>query len=283
MQVLAFIGPSGTGKSHHAIFVAQEYHAEMIIDDGLLIQGSRILAGSSAKRSPTKVGAIKTALFTEDAHAEEVKNQIAESQPSRILILGTSTSMVEKIALRLELPLPETVINIDDIVSPESIKKARQIREQLGTHVVPAPTVEVKQRFSGNIIDPLRSFFRKRNPGNRPLTSKHLWVEQTVVRPTFNFWGKFYISNYVIIEIIKYVSLDVPGIDRVMRSNVENSEQGLALHVDVSLVYGYFLPDVMVQAQKTIQKHVEYMTSLNVISIDIHAVKLVMREQGTEE
>lgn len=280
MHVYAFIGPSGTGKSHHAVFVAQEHHIDMIIDDGLLIQGSRILAGISAKRAPTKIRAIKTALFSEDTHALEVKDKIKECRPDRILVLGTSLGMVGKITLRLDLPEPEVIIHVEEVVSPENINKAKYVREQEGTHVVPASTVEVKQRFSGNIITPIKSFFQRNNPGNRPMAAKHLWVEQTLVRPTFSYLGRFYISNDVIIEIIKIASRDVAGFDRVIRSNVENKDQGILLHVDVSLIFGYYLPEVMEEAQKSIKSYVEHMTALNVIAVDIHAVRLVLPEAG---
>ena len=50
MDIYALVGPSGTGKSHRALQVAHKYEVELIIDDGLLIKGDRILAGLSAKR-----------------------------------------------------------------------------------------------------------------------------------------------------------------------------------------------------------------------------------------
>ncbi|MGI6684715.1 MAG: hypothetical protein ACOX47_04365 [Bacillota bacterium] len=278
MYTYAFVGQSGTGKSHHAVFVAEEYHIDMIIDDGLLIQGSRILAGVSAKRSPTRIGAIKTALFSEDSHAEEVRNKILEFRPHRILILGTSLGMVEKIAERLNLPKPEVIINIEDVVTPEIINKAKYVREHAGSHVVPAPTVEVKQRFSGNFFNPIKSLFQRKNTGNYPMATKDLWVDQTEVRPTFSSMGRFYISNHVIIEIIKHFCLDVPGLDRVIKSEIENKDHGILLHVDVSLVYGHYLPQVMAQAQKIIQEKVEEITSLNVISVDVHGVRLILPE-----
>ena len=49
MIVIAFSGRSGTGKSHRALEVARQNKCNGIIDDGLLIQGSRILAGTTAK------------------------------------------------------------------------------------------------------------------------------------------------------------------------------------------------------------------------------------------
>ena len=50
MEVIAFVGPSGTGKSHRALVVAHENNAECIIDDGILIHNNKIVAGFSAKK-----------------------------------------------------------------------------------------------------------------------------------------------------------------------------------------------------------------------------------------
>ena len=50
MDVLAFTGPPGSGKSDRALVVAYENKASCIIDDGILIYHNRIVAGKSAKR-----------------------------------------------------------------------------------------------------------------------------------------------------------------------------------------------------------------------------------------
>lgn len=54
MDTIALVGPSGTGKSHRALIVAHEYDVDTIIDDGLLIKDSKIIAGYSAKKSQAK-------------------------------------------------------------------------------------------------------------------------------------------------------------------------------------------------------------------------------------
>ena len=50
MKVIAFVGESGTGKSHRAIKLAHRYGLNAVIDDGLLILDGKILAGVSAKQ-----------------------------------------------------------------------------------------------------------------------------------------------------------------------------------------------------------------------------------------
>ena len=63
MYICALVGPSGTGKSHRALWVAKEHNIDYIIDDGLLIRGNGVVAGKSAKREKTRVGAVKTAVL----------------------------------------------------------------------------------------------------------------------------------------------------------------------------------------------------------------------------
>ena len=55
IKVYAFVGPSGTGKSYRAQMVAAENGIEYIIDDGLLIKGNDIVAGTSAKKQQPKL------------------------------------------------------------------------------------------------------------------------------------------------------------------------------------------------------------------------------------
>ena len=71
IKVYAFVGPSGTGKSYRAQMVASANNIHYIIDDGLLIDENEVLAGTSAKKAPTKIETVKNALFlTEDKKIE---------------------------------------------------------------------------------------------------------------------------------------------------------------------------------------------------------------------
>jgi len=124
IKVFALVGESGTGKSFRAKLVAQKYGIEYIIDDGLLIKDQRILAGHSAKKEKTFLAAVKVALFDEKAHRDEVAKMLQGEKIKKILLLGTSDKMVNKIATRLQLPPVSRIIRIDDIASQEEIEKA---------------------------------------------------------------------------------------------------------------------------------------------------------------
>ena len=157
----ALVGPSGTGKSFRAKLVAQKYGIELIIDDGLLIRGDQILAGRSAKKDPTYLGAVKTALFDDREHREQVARALQREKFRKILVIGTSERMVQKICERLQLPHPVKVIKIEEIATKTEIEKAVQSRKVEGKHVIPVPALEVKRSYPSIFYDSVRVFLRR--------------------------------------------------------------------------------------------------------------------------
>jgi ABC-type glutathione transport system ATPase component len=173
LEVYALVGPSGTGKSHRATIIAHQLEAQAIIDDGLLIQGNRILAGVSAKRQPTRIGAIKSALLMDDQQALDLKSSLSSLDLDKVLILGTSEAMAERIATRLGLPAPSRFIRIEEVASEKEIRKAKFLRTCHSKHVIPAPTLEVKKSFPDSLVDPLQVFLRRKGvPGKKD------WLER---------------------------------------------------------------------------------------------------------
>ena len=94
MQTIGFVGPSGTGKSHHALVVAYDRKIEAIIDDGLLIYRNRIVAGHSAKDDSNRMKAVRTAIFSEKADAQVMRRALARIETEKLLVLGTSKHMI---------------------------------------------------------------------------------------------------------------------------------------------------------------------------------------------
>ena len=103
MEIYTLTGPSGTGKSYRAMDICREYNIDGVIDDGLFIYKGTVIAGESAKKSETKIGAIKAAIFNDEAKARKVAQAIRTKRPDAILILGTSDEMADLIIERLEI------------------------------------------------------------------------------------------------------------------------------------------------------------------------------------
>ncbi len=162
MKVYALVGESGTGKSHKALLIAHQENIEYIIDDGLLIKKDKILAGLSAKKELNKIQAIRRAIFFDEEHARIVKDKIQQEKPKKIMVLGTSLGMIEKIINTLELPPVSKVFNIEDVSSEKEIQLARVSRSREGTHIIPLPGIEIQRKFPINLVESLEIFYRKR-------------------------------------------------------------------------------------------------------------------------
>lgn len=266
MKVYSFVGPSGTGKSHRVQWVAKEHNIECIIDDGLFIRGNRVLAGSSAKKEQTRIASVRRALFTDVIHAQEVKDAIKIYDPEAIIILGTSNEMVGKIALMLELPEISETIRIEDVATEEEMSKALSIRKDEGKHVIPVPTFEIKKHFSGYFLDSLKIFKPKGANNALPFIA-----EKSVVRPTFSYLGKYVISDNVIKNMVEYLSGNIKGVYRTVRSRVTTFPTGAIIDLEVSIDYGVYIPYVLDKIQVKVQEEVERLTGLNILYVNVTA------------
>ncbi|AEE90572.1 conserved protein of unknown function [Tepidanaerobacter acetatoxydans Re1] len=273
MRTLALIGKSGTGKSHKAQIVAKRNGINFIIDDGLLIHGSRVLAGYSAKRETTRVGAIRRAIFQDPAHADEVKSKISEMKVDSLLILGTSYSMIEVICKTLDIPMPEQIIKIEDVSSPREINTAIRIRETTGKHIIPVPTLEIKKDFSGFLLDPLRIF--RKGKSKYP----EMLEEKSVVRPTYSYMGRYTINDTTVNQIALYTARQVPGIGPGGRVFIENNANGVILKLELSVEYGIQMQPVLTKVKKKVTDMIEHMTGLNVLSVEVIAKNLYFKSE----
>lgn len=293
MDVYALVGLSGTGKSHRALQVAHKYEVELIIDDGLLIKGDRILAGLSAKRQATRLAAIRTSLFLDPQQAHQVKLAIQSLNPQRILILGTSVGMVEKIMEQLALPFPiKKIINIEDEASIKEIRKARQIRNQFSKHVIPAPVVEVKKAFPGTIIDPIMVFLHHKDAKRKEVKIekqvKQKWQEQAVVRPTFTFYGKMTIERHALEDIVRHAAKELKELQEEVKGvgkiNILNHDDGsITIELFPVLFYGHNLTAVSRTLQQVIIKRVEEMTGLLVKAVNVYIKEINLEHLQKED
>lgn len=268
MKVYTLTGKSGTGKSYQAITLCKQLNIESIIDDGLFIYKNRVEAGISAKRQKTTVGAIKTALFRDDSHADSVKKRIKELKPEAILIIGTSDRMTDKIVKRLKLPDIEERIYIENITTKVERDIADKQRHVQGKHVIPVPTLQLKRDFAGYFLDPLRIF-------RGIAAGKAQYSEKTVVRPTFSYMGEFFISDTVLTDISQCVAMETEGVAAVSRVYENTSPDRLAMDVAISINSGSPLWDTAIAFQSKLAKMVEYMTAFNVIEVNVEIQKII--------
>jgi len=274
ITVVAFIGSSGTGKSTRAIQVAKNNAIYYIIDDGLLINGSRIVAGTSAKKAPTKLESVRQALFADPSRSGVMRRALAEHLPTTLMILGTSDAMLEKICGNLWLNQPAMLIKIEDISSEEEMQQAKHTRITEGMHTIPVPSMEIKHEFSGKFSDPLNRL-RRRLDKERGIQTIAPDTERTVVRPTFSSLGSYSISDEALLDLVRIILRKVPGVYDVIKFQTEKRVYGVVLSIDLALIYGYNAQEVLRASQERIGRYVEEYSSINMVAVDVRAKRLV--------
>ena len=154
-----------------------------------------------------------------------------------------------------------------------------------GKHIVPVPTVELKPHFTGYFADLPYNLFSKER--------KHAEPDRSIVRPAFSYYGKIFISDafsyygkifisdYAIQDIINIVAQKMLGIDKVNSIRVRrrsSNTKGIAIAVEVVLFYGVRVFEVTKVFQNKIKEKVEYMTAMQVKSVDVSVRSLSVRK-----
>ena len=273
MQVYAFVGKTGTGKSYNALKVAKSYDIKYIIDDAILIKETKVVAGRSAKTEASKIASVKAAIFFYEDRKKEMMDAIKKEKIEKILILGTSDEMVQKIAGNLESGPIFKTIYIEDVATPEKIEEARKSRFEEGKHVVPVPTFEIKKQFSGYFIDPLRMFdiFRRESSNLYEAESS----EKTIIRPTYSYIGKFRISDNVMRDLVTYTVEQIRGIGKVQKVFTEKYIDGMKIEVDIQVIFGYNIPNISKEVKEAIIRSIDTMTGINLFGIDINVTSII--------
>ncbi len=263
----------GTGKSYRAGLVASEHDINYIIDDGLFIKENEVIAGNSAKKAPTKIETVKHALFIDNSEKDDVLKAIKKYKPDKILILGTSDNMVKKIANNLGLPEISKFIYITDVATEEEMQTAKRIRTTEGKHVIPVPTFELKKDFSGYLLDPLQ-IFKSKGRGEKPYIS-----EKSIIRPTFSYLGNFTISDSVFRQIIEHMANKQEAVYKVTKTRVDTLGDGTSIYMEVIVLYGYNIVDLINNFKIRAKKEIERLTAMNVDKIDVVVKGIQMPEK----
>ena len=267
VRVFALVGESGTGKSFRAKLVAQKFGIDLIIDDGLLIKGDAIIGGKSAKREKLYMAAVKTALFHEKSHRDEIAKALQKLRWKRILLIGTSEKMVNKIAERLQIPHPHKVIKIEDIASREEIDKAIQSRKVEGKHVIPVPAIEIKRSYPRIFYDSVRVFLQK-NFGPAAISAPKLY-EKSVVRPEFAKRGRVAISESALSQMVIHCVDEFDDSIRIQKISVRSDSQGYRLTVTIEVPFGKQLSGNIHNLQQYIIDNIERFTGILIEEVNL--------------
>ena len=268
IEVYAFVGPAGTGKSHRATHVARQNGIDYIIDDGLVISRGRILAGRSAKSEINRLRAIKRAIFEFQEHRDEVVNYLTKHTPQKLMILATSSGMIDKITARLGLRPPVKTIHITDIATDEEIAAALRERREKKQHVVPVAKAQIQHNFAGKLVSQIRGFFRGRDKNES---------SSTIVKPLFSFNGRVTIGTDAIREMCRRLIDENGHVKKVRELDLETYDDKIELSVEVDLTIGnQSALSIARSLQKSMHGGLSYFTGMDIRKVNIRVNEIFL-------
>lgn len=279
IQVYALVGESGTGKSFRSKLLAEQYGINAIIDDGLLIQDEKIVAGRSAKKEKTYMGAVRIALFDDKEHRDSVAKVLRKTHIKKILILGTSEKMVTKIAMRLQLPQPHKIIHIEDIATREEIEKAQKSRTVEGKHVIPVPSIEVKKNYPQIFTASMRDFFNKNPFSKKDKNMGGKMIEKSIVQPEFSKKGRIEISEAALTQMVMHCVNECDPEVKVKKITIKTDARGYRLIVLIDVPFGTQLTGKIHKLQSYIIDKIESFTGILIEEVSIIIDKISKPEK----
>ncbi len=278
IKVFALVGKSGTGKSFRAQLLMEKYSIDLMIDDGLLIKDRRIVAGRSAKREKNYLAAVKTALFNDRRHRNEVLRALESIKFKRVLILGTSERMVIKIAQVLKLPPIQKIVKIEEIATAEEINTAIHYRNTQGRHVIPVPSIELKRTYPRIMADSLKILFRRGIGAGR----RSKVFEKTVVRPEFSRKGEVSISKAALSQMILHCVDEYGNGIKIKRLLISKDRDGYHIDVFLDVPFGVQLAGTIHELQRYIVDQVERYTGIIIdeLNVTIEGLETATPEKG---
>ncbi len=271
IKVYALVGKSGTGKSFRAQLVAQRLGIDLILDDGLLIMDQRILAGQSAKKDKHSFSAVKTALLAKPGQARNIRKALRKQDYKKILILGTSVGMIERISERLDLPHPKRVIAIGDIATKVEIDAATRSRKKSGKHIIPVPAVEVKRDYGNIFLNSVRVFIKRRLPFRRKGKDA---FEKTVVRPEYSTKGRVSISRAALTQMVMHCAHEYNPAIRVSKLVVSEEKAGYKLEVVIEIPLEMQITGRIHGFQRYVLENIEQFTGVDLQQVNITVGKI---------
>lgn len=284
MYVYALVGKSGTGKSFRARLLAEKIGVPYIVDDGLLIHDTTILAGRSAKQEKNYISAIKTALFTDPQHREAVVQAIQDNKIKKILLIGTSEKMVNKLVDALELPPIYEIIKIEDIASQEDIEAAIKSRFEEGKHVIPVPMIEIRRDYAQILSDSIRIFFKGSRDSNGVKRSK--FFEKSVVQPKYHESGTpgtVSISEAALSQMILHCIDEYNSDVTVKKIKVRMGRSGYGINLFIDVPYGRTLTGDLHEMRTYIIKNIRKYTGIILDNLEISIDNISLRKKKAEK
>lgn len=229
------------------------------------------------------MGAVRVALFDDKDHRDEIARALKKAHIKKIMILGTSEKMANKIATRLQLPQPQKIIHIEEIATREEIEKAIKSRQVEGKHVIPVPSIEVKQSYSQIFSNTIKVFFRRNKLFSKKDMNTGKVFEKSIVQPEFSKKGRIEISEAALIQMVMHCVYETDPAVRVKKMTIKTDSRGYKISIIIDVPFGTQLTGKIHKMQQYIIDKIESYTGILIEEVSIVIDKITGTEYVDEK
>ena len=215
--------------------------------------------------------------YVDDSYTETQAKALQKKHIKKILLLGTSEKMVQKIAMRLQLPTPSKIINITDVASQEDIETAQRSRLVEGKHVIPVPAIEIKRDYPKIFYNKVKIFFKGLKITDEKDKNSQV-SEKSVVRPEFSKKGRIEISEAAITQMVMHCVAEHDSQIRVKKLQIKTNSRGYRLVVTIDIPFGTQLTGKIHNLQSYIINNIEKYTGILIEEVSIIIDKITQTE-----
>ena len=210
------------------------------------------------------MAAVKAAVFDDEDDKNIITSALLKENARKILIIGTSEKMVNKIASRLDLPEPKKIIHIEEVSTPDDIETAMHIRFTEGKHVIPVPPIEITRSAPSIVFDSIRVKFGGVNH-LKPQIS-----EKTIVKPEFSKPQEETLSEQNLQQMIKHSITEYDPVMKVKKvKGVRNPDRTYSITITLLLPPRHYIPSTISDLQQYVRDCLEKFGSIMVKSVSV--------------
>ncbi len=180
-----------------------------------------------------------------------------------------------KIALRLQLPQPQKIFNINEIATEEEIQKARKSRQVEGKHVIPVPSIEVKKSYSQIFSSSMHDFFNSKKIFKKKSDGK--MIEKSIVQPEFSKKGRIEISEAALTQMVMHCVLENSPDVTIKKIVIKTDNRGYKLKITIDVPFGTQLTGKIHRLQQFIIDKIESFTGILIEDVSIIIDKIVKK------
>ena len=81
---------------------------------------------------------------------------------------------------------------------------------------------------------------------------------------------------------MEYLALKAPGIYKVLKTRVTNTESGPSIYMEISVIYGYNMQECLKEFKEKAIKEIENLTAMNVVFLDVIAKNIYIPTKEEE-